>query len=453
MTVTLNAGGVITAGPTVLFGKVRYQFTAPAQTVDLPVYFTVADTIPNAVWDTIATGCTELVVGTNGNVGNSYGDSAGVAVGKVNMDYFGGADCDTGANSRGDNRVYLGDGSPIIIRKPTPTTYRGSWSAFSSDLSTPTSFKPMTGAGYAPHGSFSTASYDGFNSGTFLTADSLIKLECTWWAPKHVDSCNFVVQRTRVFPATIANSIANLQIGQIVDFDIPTDSGTSNNISGSDPTRRLVWMRGYNSTDTVTDCFDNSKRYGGMALLNWFLKNKACSDVLYSGASIANDVYVYPGVFADSLSRAMHVAGYATESRITDQTLLLTVQDGASGYTLPANDTLTIFTAFASVRTSTNSTAGLDSLKKAIDKAKEFMKKNIGVCASCCSGVTGNVNMTGIVDLSDLSALVSYLTGGGYVLPCPAEANVNNAGIVDLSDLSALVSYLTGGGYVLPNCP
>ena len=71
---------------------------------------------------------------------------------------------------------------------------------------------------------------------------------------------------------------------------------------------------------------------------------------------------------------------------------------------------------------------------------------------SCCTGTTGNVNMLGIVDLSDLSALISYLTGGGYLLPCASEANVNNAGIVDLSDLSALISYLTGAGYVLPNC-
>lgn len=72
---------------------------------------------------------------------------------------------------------------------------------------------------------------------------------------------------------------------------------------------------------------------------------------------------------------------------------------------------------------------------------------------NCCSGVTGNVNMTGITDLADLSALVSYLTGGGYVLPCYDMANVNATGIVDLADLSALVSYLTGGGYALPNCP
>jgi hypothetical protein len=82
---------------------------------------------------------------------------------------------------------------------------------------------------------------------------------------------------------------------------------------------------------------------------------------------------------------------------------------------------------------------------------------NYGYCfyvraASCCVGTTGNVNGSGIVDLADLSAMVSYLTGGGYVLPCTQEANVNNTGIVDLADLSALVSYLTGGGYVLPSC-
>ena len=71
----------------------------------------------------------------------------------------------------------------------------------------------------------------------------------------------------------------------------------------------------------------------------------------------------------------------------------------------------------------------------------------------CCDGVRGNVNMSGIVDLADLSALVSYLTGGGYVIPCADEANVNSSGIVDLADLSALVSYLTGGGFELPICP
>jgi hypothetical protein len=75
-----------------------------------------------------------------------------------------------------------------------------------------------------------------------------------------------------------------------------------------------------------------------------------------------------------------------------------------------------------------------------------------GIGCGCCQGVTGNVNTTGIVDLADLSSLVSYLTGGGYVIGCKVEGNINGAGIIDLADLSALVSFLTGGGYIFPAC-
>ncbi|PWB72806.1 hypothetical protein C3F09_06040 [candidate division GN15 bacterium] len=58
----------------------------------------------------------------------------------------------------------------------------------------------------------------------------------------------------------------------------------------------------------------------------------------------------------------------------------------------------------------------------------------------------GDVNFSQfMVDLSDLSSLVSYLTGGGYVLPVPKLADVNNDCLVDLTDLSILVAYLTSG--------
>ena len=446
--VTLNAGGVITSGPTVLFGKVRFTYTPPTQTKDLVVRFTVADTVVLPVWDTISTACLDLTVGSNGNMGGNYTDS-------VNMDYAGHGDCDIGSNSRGDETIYLGEGSVVIVRKPVPTTYIGSWAGFNNGvwLADANAFKPMTGPGYAPHGPISGSNYVGFNSGTFLTIDSLVKVERTWWAPTHVDSCNFIVERTRVFPATIGTAVTNLQIGELVDWDIPSDSGTSNNISGFDAAKRLVWLRGFNSADATVDCQDNSRRFGGTAFLSLFQKNKVCSDVLWGGHAIPNDPYIYQ-IAADSLSHMMHVGSYTNNATLVgDQSVLLSFKDA---YTLPANDTLTIFTALATVRTSASTSAGVDSLKKAVDKAKEFMFKTVGVVCvpgTCCVGQTGNVNTLGIVDLSDLSALVSYLTGGGYVLPCQPEANVNNLGIVDLSDLSALVSYLTGGGYVLPPCP
>jgi hypothetical protein len=76
----------------------------------------------------------------------------------------------------------------------------------------------------------------------------------------------------------------------------------------------------------------------------------------------------------------------------------------------------------------------------------------VDVGCVCCQGVRGNVNLTGLVDLADLSALVNYLTGGGYVLPCEEEANVNGIGIVDLADLAGLIDYLSGGGYTLSSC-
>lgn len=72
---------------------------------------------------------------------------------------------------------------------------------------------------------------------------------------------------------------------------------------------------------------------------------------------------------------------------------------------------------------------------------------------SCGVGTTGNVDITGIVDLTDLSLLVSYLTVAGQTLPCPDEANINAVGIIDVSDLSLLIAYLTTSGAVLPQCP
>jgi subtilisin family serine protease len=59
----------------------------------------------------------------------------------------------------------------------------------------------------------------------------------------------------------------------------------------------------------------------------------------------------------------------------------------------------------------------------------------------------GDLNNNGFIDLSDLSALVNYLNGGGFVpFPSTRLADWNCSGTVDLADLSGMVSYLTGGG-------
>jgi subtilisin family serine protease len=57
-----------------------------------------------------------------------------------------------------------------------------------------------------------------------------------------------------------------------------------------------------------------------------------------------------------------------------------------------------------------------------------------------------------IVDLNDLTSLVSYLTQG-LPIPHPCGGNVNGVGIIDLTDLTSLVSYLTSGLPVPTYCP
>jgi hypothetical protein len=74
----------------------------------------------------------------------------------------------------------------------------------------------------------------------------------------------------------------------------------------------------------------------------------------------------------------------------------------------------------------------------------------------CCWQMRGNLNGDSqqLVDLSDLSTMVGYLTGGGPVtLKCFDEANVDGKGIVDLADLSRLVAYLVGAGVSPAQCP
>ncbi len=77
------------------------------------------------------------------------------------------------------------------------------------------------------------------------------------------------------------------------------------------------------------------------------------------------------------------------------------------------------------------------------------------MAGQCCVGTRGNVNLSGTIDLSDLSLLIAYLTlMPRPELSCLEAANVNGLDEIDLSDLSLLISYLTVlPRPVLPNCP
>ena len=77
-----------------------------------------------------------------------------------------------------------------------------------------------------------------------------------------------------------------------------------------------------------------------------------------------------------------------------------------------------------------------------------------GVGDACCCSVPGDYNSSGSLDISDLTALVDYLFGGGPAAGCPAHSDTNGDQSTDISDLTCLVDYMFGSAPAcLAPCP
>lgn len=61
---------------------------------------------------------------------------------------------------------------------------------------------------------------------------------------------------------------------------------------------------------------------------------------------------------------------------------------------------------------------------------------------SCCTGTTGDIDCSGTVDISDLTALVDHLFQSFAPLCCPAASNTDAHDAVDIGDLAALIDHL-----------
>ena len=242
------------------------------------------------------------------------------------------------------------------------------------------------------------------------SSDGAVKGTVTYqFEPTDVPGCGYLIadyQLHNACPTTIT-----ILSGLLADIDLPLSAQT--NYAGFDVAKKLVYVRDNGNTVAVA-----------LANLTGTPRNLR---------SVSNPGLIWDGFTSLEAYTELNATTNTSGTDPSDWSALLTFGQ----QTLASGDSVHYRSAMLF---STTGTTGFDAILAQINPV------------SCCLGTTGNVNMTGIVDLSDLSALVSYLTGGGYVLTCVPEANINNSGIVDLSDLSALVSYLTGGGFVLLPC-
>lgn len=388
--------------------------------------------VRTGVWDTVATSCLNLVVGNDGNYGNQgeYG---------ATMDFAYSGDCDPNAV------VYLYDGAPVIC--------------YTSGLDTVASYS-MYGRKYfnlvddkrdmVP--TVTTADYDVFETGTFVTRDSSIMIDLTWWAPKNVDSCNFIIQAMAVSSYDGLNH-DGLYIGNAIDWDIPSDNSVDN-IGGFDVSRRLIYQHGYEFDGS--GCQPNDARFGGMALLGFgYYLNDSClvdtSSGPYGAYTASNVDFVYPtNAFVPSeLLDNMSQTGYNIGGDYEDQHSVLT---SLGNFNLLSADILVVYTVLSTVQNGT-----VSNLINNVDKAKKWFDSHLrSSCGGCCVGFTGNVDCSELEmpDISDIVRLIDYLYLSHLPLCCPDEADVNvSGGEPDISDIVRLIDYLYLSHEPLADCP
>lgn len=70
-----------------------------------------------------------------------------------------------------------------------------------------------------------------------------------------------------------------------------------------------------------------------------------------------------------------------------------------------------------------------------------------------CCVVPGDVDHSGVFDISDITYYVDWMFGGGPPPPCEEEADADGSGVLDISDLTYLVAYMFDGGPPPVPCP
>ena len=443
------------------------------------------------------------------NTGNWGNQGAG----HVNLDFFDYGDMDDleGAEDTipGDATVYAYDCSPVICWTNDTGGVDCNWSIFGTSYVDDEAFFPT---GYAPP--VDMGDFELYQS-EFVTRDTGILIKKLWIAPYFQEGgpgglgCNFIIQVLKVMQHPLATGdeiFDSLNIGEAMDWDIPSDSAAWNR-SGFDMTNRLIYQVGSEfNQDNDVEKQENSDRYGGMALLD--IVEIDGNDTLtlldgevaeqYGAYTEDNSTWVYPaGGFIESELDANMTTneGYVIETDSLDADLHAVMTFRHNYNLTDVSKRLIIFKCLITSRLGyasfiANVEACHDWYREhmvpqptgacclgpegedcfimgeqaCIDAGGTYKGDDVpcdpNPCLGCCiPPLRGNVDYdpADATDISDLVYLVDYMFTGGPAPECGEEADMNADGvaepIIDISDLVYLVDYMFTGGPQPLDCP
>lgn len=449
-TVHLNAGGIEDEQAR-LTGRLIFDHDGPSDKDTIEIDFIVADTLVFTSWDTVFSSCLALRVASNGNYGRQ-GSGPGMGW------HFGEYDCDTLANA------YLYDGSPVVgwidgVSGDTVMNY----AIFDANFLHDQGLRPQGG-----QCKFDKGNYSVYNSGVFTTHDSTVAMSKLTIAPNDFDCStgDFMIQALKVWSHD-GQAHNGLIIGDAIDWDVPSDSGSLNTGHVSDVTAlKLIFQSGaeYHADDSGhfpnPACQTSDTRHAGLSFISSYRNGALLDTNVYSGYTAANDTFVYPtnNFVSGELYRNMVESGLRDTSNTPNLDLHMVMTYAPSLDVAGTNDTVVFYTVLATVMDGPES-----DLEATVQAAHDWFEANSiattdlscegnqGV-QTCCEGFRGDVDGTSPIDIDDVVYLVDYAFGfpSGPPPPCEddpgvyPEADVDNSGFIDIDDVVYLVDYAFG---------
>jgi len=493
ITLTINNGGIVDElySPAVLTGRIIFESDSPGGSDTLNISFIVADTLQIPEMSIIYTDQIGLAVGNDG----SYGCGLYDTLGQMDFHVLGSADieCDTCSKGIGNfAHKYLYDASPFILtnidndRRISASVHNMDWLSRYEGVAD--GLRPLDGMSEIIEG----ANADYLKTGIACSADSTVGLKSIYVAPQHPDTGEFIVQILKYYNLT-DETIDDLFVGTVEDWDIPSDSGVRNT-SDFDVDRKVMYMTGWeaaqadtfcNSSEKGNDCNESDLRYGGSTFFGGFQYKSG-------GIGTDNKVEKNQGVFTaktvswlgdnlrghlpaerlyDTLNSAFY--GYSpwwatdwgaggAESLYRDLTMITSFGQ----YALGVEDTLTFVRFLVS-----EYQGGLAGIQESIDKARAYTLHYL-----CCDiwGKPGDANTDYAVNILDVVYIINsiYKNGDGVKWPsstydpdgesdwptdnCDNLMNVDESitgnGHVNILDVVYLINFLYKNG-PSPECP
>jgi len=459
--VYLNANMAITTAPHVYSASIVIEHDGLGMN-QVPVTLIIADTVQFPEVASVRTSCTRLAFSNAGNFADQGASEGNGGNGGFSLNYFN--DCDTTENRAGqDNHagVYLYDGSPFIARmkggQPVLDCYM-----YNADWLRNDGFRPLEGI-FADSTTYPDYQY-GY-SGEFLTSDSAIGLECEYFAPIDPDSCDFVVMKQRIYNRTAA-TISNIYVGDLMDWDIPSDSGSEN---GSDYDAALKTMYMYGAEygpDSLpnNDCVSENQRYGGFSyyggfkLPHWDTVNQRFTSprAMWTGM---NADWVYPAngfVASEMYNKISTTTGYklwqSTNPTMEDSLYQdLHMVSVFTQWSLAKTDTLVFVKILAS-----EYNGGVTAFKQTITKARAWIASRPdiftwptpGTAPGCCDNAlnqAGDADYNGAVNILDVGKIIGYLYKGQPAPTCKDRADADGNNAINILDVGRIIGYLYKG--------